>query len=83
MYDGCHDEVSHFRALNHFEECLDDEFIYIVDDWNRSKIQRGTFKSIAKNGMETLFKKEITYDDINPQTWWNGIGIFVLKKNGA
>ena len=101
MYDGCHDEVSHFRALNHFEECLDDEFIYIVDDWNRSKIQRGTFKSIAKNGMEILFKKEITYDGIQIRQqdedphdqvnvtemihdgWWNGIGIFVLKKNGA
>lgn len=83
MYDGCHDEVAHFKALSHFMECLDDEFIYIVDDWNWPSVREATFKSLAKNGMETLFKKEITYDDINRQTWWNGIGIFVLKKNGV
>jgi len=101
MYDGCHDEVSHFQALNHFMECLDDEFIYIVDDWNRVSVQEATFKSIAKNGMEILFKKEITYNgtqirqqDSDPHDqenvtemiadgWWNGVGIFVLKKNGA
>jgi len=83
MYDGCHDEVPHFKALNHFMECLDDEFIYIVDDWNWPSVREATFKSIEKNGLETLFKKEITYDDINRETWWNGIGIFVLKKNGA
>ena len=32
MYDGNHSEDSHFKALDHFFPCLDDEFIYLVDD---------------------------------------------------
>jgi hypothetical protein len=90
MYDGNHDELSHMRALSHFAECLDDEFIYIVDDWNWPAVPKATCKSLKENGLEILFKKEITYRDdqnpdgiINRQTWWNGIGIFVLKKNGT
>jgi len=88
-------------ALKSAMHLIDDEFIYVVDDWNWPEVQQGTLKSIAKNGMEILFKKEITYNgtqirqqDSDPHDqvnitemtsdgWWNGIGIFVLKKNGA
>ena len=34
MYDGSHRAECHFKALNHYLDCLDNEFIYLVDDWN-------------------------------------------------
>lgn len=47
MYDGNHLEESHYKALLHFYDCLDDIFIYIVDDWNWSTARDGTINSIT------------------------------------
>tara|TARA_Y100000590_G_scaffold288146_1_gene324418 strand:+ start:126 stop:836 length:711 start_codon:yes stop_codon:yes gene_type:complete len=94
MYDGNHNETSHFRALNHYLPCLDDEFIYLVDDWNWPNVRDGTNKSIKDNKCEILYQKEIlTNDEVHPGwgkgpgeragkdgDWHNGISIFVLKK---
>ena len=33
MYDGNHSNESHYKALLHYYNCLDDMFIFIVDDW--------------------------------------------------
>lgn len=85
MYDGNHTETSHYQALNHYMECLDDAFIYLVDDWNCSHIRDGTLDSIKQNKLEILFQKEI-FTPGNPglgrhnNMWHNGISIFVLKK---
>ena len=93
MYDGNHSEDSHFKALNHFTSCLDDEFIYLIDDWNWEKVRRGTFNSIEKNNFKILFKKEIRTtegihdEEIHAQPhgaesdWHNGICVFVLQKS--
>lgn len=88
MYDGNHTEKSHFQALNHYLPCLDDEFIYLVDDWNWQKVRDGTTQSIKDNKCEILYRKVIrtTNDNSharpshNNSDWHNGICIFVLKK---
>ena len=87
MYDGDHSSESHYKALNHFLSCLDDEFIFIIDDWNWEQVRTATLKSIADNNLEIRYKKEIftPYTDFRMNncrnyTWWNGICIFVLKK---
>jgi len=84
MYDGNHTETSHFQALNHFLTCLDDEFIYLVDDWNVTDVRNGTNNSIKSNNLDILYKKEIFTQAKNGMghnyEWWNGICIFVLKK---
>jgi hypothetical protein len=46
MYDGCHLKESHYKALVHYYNCLDDIFIYIVDDWNWKYVRDGTFDAI-------------------------------------
>jgi hypothetical protein len=85
MYDGNHTETSHFKALNHFYKCLDDEFIYLIDDWNVSEVRKGTYRSISNNKFNILYKKEIFTPAKGGMghnyEWWNGICIFVLKKN--
>ena len=94
MYDGNHSENSHFQALNYYLPCFDDEFIYIIDDWNWPDVRNGTIKSIKENNCEIIYQKEIFTDQNGPIEWgpgegtrfgrdgdWhNGIAIFILKK---
>jgi hypothetical protein len=94
MYDGNHTETSHFQALNHYLSCLDNEFIYLVDDWNWDEVRKGTLQSIKDNNLKIIYQKEIlTNNGEHPPwgegdgiragkdgDWHNGISIFVLHK---
>jgi hypothetical protein len=88
MYDGDHSYNSHFNALVHFINCLDDIFIYIVDDWNWEDVRNGTFKSIQHLNLKILYEKEIRLTNDNSHTpereakdtWWNGMYIVILQK---
>lgn len=83
MYDGNHTENSHHRALTHFIDCLDDTFIFIVDDWNWHGVRKGTVNSIKSLNLNVLYTKEIFTDNIIngvKETWWNGIYIAILQK---
>jgi hypothetical protein len=88
MYDGNHTDESHYKALLHFYNCLDDIFIFIVDDWNCKDVRYGTLEAINNLNLKVLYKKELrlTWDNShtpNPQardTWWNGIYIAILQK---
>jgi hypothetical protein len=88
MYDGNHTNESHYKALLHYYKCLDDIFIFIVDDWNWQDVRNGTTSSIKKLNLTVLYEREIrlTWDNSTtpePQlskTWWNGIYVAILKK---
>ena len=88
MYDGNHTNDSHYKALVHYYNCLDDIFIFIVDDWNWIDVRNGTMKSIQKLNLKVLYKKEIrlTWDNSHTpplqasQTWHNGIYVAILQK---
>ena len=58
MYDGNHSETSHYSALNHFLSCLDEVFIYLVDDWNWESVRSGTMQSIIDTKCEILYNNE-------------------------
>jgi hypothetical protein len=89
MYDGNHTNDSHYKALLHYYDCLDDVFIFIVDDWNWKDVRDGTNNSIQTLKLEVLYEKEIrtTNDDTHPQwgspeqqAWHNGIYVAILQK---
>ena len=88
MYDGNHTNDSHYKALLHYYNCLDDLFIFIVDDWNWIDVRDGTMNSIRKLKLKILYEKEIrlTFDNSHTQqplaseTWHNGIYVAILKK---
>lgn len=88
MYDGNHSIDSHYKALLHYYDCLDDIFIFIVDDWNWKDVRNGTIQSIEKLKLKVLYEKNIrlTFDDsttpmtLARNTWWNGIYVAILKK---
>ena len=88
MYDGNHTNQSHYNALLHYYNCLDDIFIFIVDDWNWHDVREGTINSINKLNLKVLYEKEIrlTWDNsVTPEpelskNWWNGIYVAILQK---
>jgi len=90
MYDGNHTHESHYNALLHYYNCLDDVFIFIVDDWNWKDVRDGTIHSIQKLNLTILYEKEIrtTNDDTHPEkgspeqkNWHNGIYVCILQKS--
>ena len=88
MYDGHHAEESHYMALIHYYECLDDMFIFIVDDWNWKNIRDGTYASFKRLNLSILYEREIrlttdnshTLPPLSTNTWWNGIYVAIVKK---
>lgn len=73
FYDGGHEEVDQYRAVTHFYECMKDSFILIVDDWNwKDRVEHGTLRGIEA--------KNIRIERQWTESWWNGVGIFVLSK---
>jgi hypothetical protein len=89
MYDGNHTNESHYKALLHYYNCLDDLFIFIVDDWNWKGVRDGTYDSIRKLNLQVLYEREIktTNDDTHPiwgspeqKRWHNGIYTAILQK---
>ena len=89
MYDGNHEYDSHYRALSYYYDCLDDTFIYIVDDWNTKCIRDGTHDALKQLKFKILYEKEVrlTYNnqhtppEIAHKTWWNGVYMAVLQKS--
>ena len=86
MYDGNHTYESHYKSLTYFIDAMEDEFILIVDDWNWFEVQRATMNSIKDLNLNILWNKEIKLNNENITTydkdgWWNGISVFLIKKN--
>jgi hypothetical protein len=89
LYDGAHDEESHYKALIHYYECLDDTFIFIVDDWDQKTIREATYRSIKDLNLNILYSREIDtrpagISDIEhnaaKKQWWEGIYVAILQK---
>lgn len=88
LYDGDHDEASHYNGIKHFWPVLADQAIVIVDDWNWSGVRKGTLNALNDVGANIIEKFEIMYTSDDSHTpmenasreFWNGIAIFVVSK---
>jgi hypothetical protein len=88
LYDGYHSTTAQRNALTHFYSCLDDIFIFLVDDWNAPEVREGTMNGINELKLKIVYQKEIrlTFDNqhspipLAKETWWNGLAVFILIK---
>lgn len=92
MYDGHHDDIYHYKALEYYYNNMDDIFIYIVDDWNWDGVRNGTIQAINNLNLKILYMKEIiTHNDEKSNeewidgkyygiNWWNGMVVYLLSK---
>jgi hypothetical protein len=79
MYDGNHTNESHYKSLTYFIDCLDDEFILIVDDWNWDVVRNATHDSIKHLKLEVLWSKEIKLTNDNSTTHDKEEVIFLIN----
>lgn len=88
FYDGHHSEESQFKAIDHYKDCLDSQFILIVDDWNWKNVRDGTLRGLSKNNMKIIYQYEL-YTDLDNQhgflafresNWHNGLVAFLIQK---
>lgn len=79
FYDGNHAIDAQKKAFIHFNECLDDVFIAIVDDWMWEQVRSGTFQAFTELGYNILFEKELALrfkDDVP----WRYLYVCLIKK---
>jgi predicted O-methyltransferase YrrM len=90
LYDGDHDETSHYKGITHIWPVIADEAIIIVDDWNAPHVRKGTLDGLRDVGANIIEKFEIMYTndgshtrmDVAQREFWNGIAVFVVSKLG-
>lgn len=89
LYDGEHSWDNHYNALNHYYRCMDDRFVFIVDDWNWAHVRDATFQSLHVLGVTIEYTREVrtTTNDSEPlkgspeeRAWHNGIFVALLRK---
>lgn len=80
-YDAMYGSQYNYDALAKYHHALDDEFIFLVNNWNIEEVKSETYRAISDLKINILFNKEIETSDNNLSTdWSNGIAIFVLEK---
>ena len=81
FYDGGHTREDHYNAIVTYFKKVSNEFIYVCDDWNWEDVRLGTNKAIFDCKLITEFEKFLfTPYNGDLESWWNGLGIFVLRK---
>jgi hypothetical protein len=80
LYDGDHSIEAQKKALTYYKDVLADEFIFCVDDFDWDEVQRGTDEGISEGGFEILFHAYLKGGDHDNEGWWNGYGVYLLKK---
>lgn len=89
LYDGAHTEEDHYKSLKYYIPVLEDQFIFMVDDWCWPDVRDGTMRAIRDLNLKIQFRHEefLSSEELNgmpnhkgKETWWNGIGIFLLSK---
>lgn len=85
LFDGDHSHESQRKGLEYYLPAMQDEFIFIVDDWNWEQVREGTFRAIEDNKLNVKhFREQRTSNDNHfkddAKGWWNGIAVFILKK---
>lgn len=85
FYDGHHSGESHYSAISHFSQCLADEFVYVCDDWDLTRMKTVTFTVLRDLGYEILECYELAgktngTEEERKASWWGGIGIVKVRK---
>ncbi len=59
---------------------IEKTFVLIRDNQNRIQIQTATNEHIKEKDYKILFQKQLQTTGEDPDDYWNGLGIFVLRK---
>ncbi len=85
LYDGGHTYQDQYNALTYYYPILDDEFIFMVDDFdpahNWEQVEKGTRDSIKDLNLKIIYENHLKSNAKNDSTmWWGGFFVSLLKK---
>ena len=82
FYDGRHDHEYQKLALSYYLESLEDDFIFICDDWNFPQVKTGTAEGVIQNGIQ-IKQEWVLPANFNgdKENWWNGLYVGVFSKS--
>lgn len=94
FYDGDHTLEGTQKAFEYYDDLFEDQFVMLMDDWNRPHIRKSTNIAIKnyKIKFEQVFKTPNGKNDPHGEgeygsmknrtidTWWNGLYLAVLEK---
>ncbi len=88
LFDGPHSQQDQYDGVAMALPALDDQFIFIVDDWNWPAVREGTRAAIAAARLKVLYEIEIRTTQDNGHAaiaqqdsdWHNGYFIAVISK---
>lgn len=80
FYDGPHDKETTSKAVMHYWPAFAEEAILVFDDANWNGVVDGAREGINAAGGLAVFDKMILNSEENPQAWWNGVYVVVVRK---
>ena len=80
FYDGDHTYEQTKNFLDRYYDKFEETMVLVIDDWNWTQIQEATNKHIEEKEYKVLYTKEIKTTGEDPNDYWNGLGVFVLRK---
>jgi hypothetical protein len=85
LYDSFHENGATERLIKKLSVAFADVCVLIVDDFNWSAIEQQTRDAISQITHDVIYEKIVKtdYDAEGASSYWNGIGVFVLLKNGV
>jgi len=85
LYDSFYFDGELERSLKKLSAVLADVCVLIVDDWNAIGVNNQTYNALSEIDYTVVYENGVktNYDSEAAATYWNGMGVFVLVKNGA
>lgn len=85
LYDSFYENGATERLIKKLSGAFADVCVLIVDDFNWSGIEQQTRDAIAQIAHDVIYEKVVKtdYDTEATTSYWNGVGVFVLLKNGV
>jgi hypothetical protein len=80
FYDGDHSEIATKMAVKYFAQCFADTAILIFDDANWAGVVSGAMAGINETNFDVLYEKKVLNSEEDPEQWWNGLFILVVKR---
>ena len=80
FYDADHSHEMTSAAVRYFSDKFTNEAILIFDDANFDGVVSGAKEGMKESGLEVIYEKLILNEMEDPNQWWNGLYICVIRK---
>jgi len=80
FYDGPHDFENTKKAVEYYSSVFSDTALLIFDDANWTEVVKGAEAGVESSGLDIVYNRLLMNEIENPNMWWNGLYIMVVKK---